>query len=264
MDAGLASSAALELAAIRAFAFSSDLPWHPDKMATIAHNAEQEWIGVSCGIMDQTICALGQTGQALLVDCRSLDIQQIAWPEDLAILVLDTKTRRTVSHSAYNQRRLQCQRVAQFFGVAALRDVNLEQLQANLSRLDPVLYRRAHHVITENQRTLQAVNALKDRDVSKFGKLLDQSHQSLRIDFEVSSSELDAMVTCARQHSGCWGARMTGAGFGGSAVAIIKAHSVTNFVEHVNSCYQATTGLESNIYVCSASNGVEIISTSTN
>jgi galactokinase len=259
IGAGLSSSAALEMATARAFAVTSGLPWDPTAMAKIGQRAENEWVGVNCGIMDQAISAAGVAGHALLIDCRSLEIQPVPLPPGTAVVVLDTATRRGLVDSAYNERRAQCEAAARFFGVPALRDVSVAQLQARADRLDDVTRRRARHVVTENARTLQAAEAMRRHDAVELGQLMDASHASLRDDFEVSSDELNAMVACARQQEPCYGARMTGAGFGGCAVALVRAGAAHDFATASATCYQATTGITPHVYVCAGTNGAEVV-----
>jgi len=260
IGAGLSSSAALELATVRAFAAVSNFPWEAIKMAQIGQQAERDWVGVNCGIMDQIISAVGQAGHALLIDCRSLKTEFVPLPADIKIVVLDTATRRGLVDSAYNERREQCKIAARFFGVPALRDVIQTDFDAKAEALDPVVFRRARHVISENIRTLQAVNAISQKDTVKLGQLINASHISLRDDFEVSNPELDQMVNCAQQDSACYGARMTGAGFGGCAIAIVHIKAVQNFTETVAINYQTATGLRPEIYVCTATDGATITS----
>jgi galactokinase len=259
LGAGLSSSAALEMAAARAFAAAGNLDWEPAVMAKLGQRAENEWIGVNCGIMDQLVCASGQAGHALLIDCRSLQTRPIPFPDGVAVVVLDTSTRRGLVDSAYNERRAQCESAAECFNVSALRDVDLDLFQRLASDLDETTRRRALHVITENDRTLQAVEAMLRGEVSALGVLMNKSHASLRDDYEVSSEALNAMVDSALAHDACYGARMTGAGFGGCAVALINAEAATDFVRNTAAAYQQKTGHTPAIYVCQATNGAEII-----
>ncbi len=260
VGAGLSSSAALELATARAFACVSDLPWDGRAMAKLGQRAENQWVGVNCGIMDQMISALGEAGHALLIDCRSLETQPVPLPRATSVIVLDTGTRRGLVGSAYNERRAQCEAAARHFGVAALRDVAIGQLETQAQGLDDVSLRRARHVVTENARTLQAVAAMSRGDATELGDRMKASHASLRDDFEVSSPGLDTMVACALQEQGCYGARMTGGGFGGCAVALVEAGRRQTFVSHVAASYRAATGNVPTIYVCAATNGAEITS----
>jgi galactokinase len=259
IGAGLSSSAAWELAAARAFAATSGFEWNAAQMAQLGQRAENQWVGVNCGIMDQMISAAGQANHALLIDCRTLETQAVPLPHGVAIVVLDTATRRGLVDSAYNERRSQCEAVAKFFGVKALRDVALEQLNDKRGQLDRVAYRRALHVISENDRTLQAVEAMQRGAAIELGQLMQLSHMSLRDDFEVSSNELNAMVECAERQIGCYGARMTGAGFGGCAVALVRQDAAEAFSVNAAAEYQAATGFAPNVYICAATNGAEVV-----
>lgn len=260
VGAGLSSSAALELATARAFAAVSGFPWEPAQMARLAQKAENQWVGVNCGIMDQMISAAGKAGHALLIDCRSLETQLAPLPPRTAVVILDTATRRGLVDSAYNERRAQCEAAAQFFGVPALRDVDLATFNACADQLDPLTRQRARHVIGENQRTLDAMVAMLQEDAAALGRLFNASHASLRDDFAVSSPELDQIAACAqRRVTACLGARMTGAGFGGCAVALVWAESATAFSQAVAACYQAATGLTPNIYICQPADGASVV-----
>jgi galactokinase len=258
LGAGLSSSAALELATARAFAGVSGLTWHPAEMALLAQRAENEWVGVNCGIMDQLISAAGEQDHALLIDCRSLHTRAVPLPADASVVVLDTATRRGLVDSAYNERRAQCETAARFFGVRALRDVDLATFAARAGALDPVTRRRAQHVVTENARTLAAADALAAGDLRTVGALMNESHASLRDAFEVSRAELDVMVAIAREQRGCYGARMTGAGFGGCAVALVDAARAADFARVVARDYQAAVGLTPAVYLCSAAAGASL------
>lgn len=257
--AGLSSSAALELAVARAFAATSNLTWNPTAMARLGQRVENEWIGVHCGIMDQMAVAHACEGTALLIDCRTLATQSVLLPDQATVAVLDTGTRRGLVDSAYNERRARCEQAARFFGVPALRDVDLATFKEKADSFDAVTRRRARHVITENARTLDAVEALRDGEATRFGALMNASHASLRDDFEVSSRELDIMANLAQAHPACYGARMTGAGFGGCGVALIETQEAVVFAEDIAEKYRTRTDLVPNIYLCRASAGVQCI-----
>ncbi|MCA9980420.1 MAG: galactokinase [Anaerolineales bacterium] len=262
MGAGLSSSAALELAIARAFAEVSRLDWDPAEMALLAQKAENQWVGMNCGIMDQMISAAGQAGHALFIDCRDLSSESVPLPKGTAVVILDTATRRGLVDSAYNERRAQCEAAAKFFGVPALRDVSVADLEARgeaLETLNPLIYRRAKHVITENERVQQAKNALRAGDAERAGQLMDASHVSLRDDFQVSSEALDTMVWLARQQDGCWGARMTGAGFGGCAVALVQADKAAKFAAQVTKMYKRQMDLDPAVYICQPTDGAAVV-----
>jgi len=259
IGAGLSSSASLELALAKAFAVAGDWKWEPQKMARLCQKAENEWVGMNCGIMDQTISALGQKGHALFLDCRSLETKQVALPDSLDVAVMDTGTRHKLVDSAYNERRSQCEEAAAFFEVVALRDLSLEKLLASEKELDPLVFRRARHVVCENDRVLNFINALEGGMHEKAGQLMNESHASLRNDFEVSSEALDLITNCARQTPGCYGARMTGGGFGGCGVALVDSSKSKEFSEAVEAGYKASGGKNGMIYICSASEGAEAL-----
>src|SRR5688572_27962718 len=258
VGAGLSSSAAIELAAARAFAVTSDIAWDAAGMARLAQRAENEWVGVNCGIMDQLISACGEAGHALLIDCRSLETEKVPIPSGVAVVIMDTGTRRELGESAYNERRASCEAAAEELGVQALRDVDYLTLQQHQHRLDPPVFKRARHVVTENERTVEAAEALRNQKLEDVGALMNESHDSLRKDYEVSRSELDAMVDIARAQVGCYGARMTGAGFGGCAVALVREENAGAFVQNVAIKYQADVGLEPALYVCHAASGASV------
>ena len=258
---GLSSSAALELAAARAFSEVSGFPWDPVEMAVVGQEAENNWVGVNCGIMDQMISACGQAGHAYLLDCRSLEGTQVPLPEGFTVVILDTATRRGLVDSAYNERREQCEEAAAFFGVPLLRDVSPEDFFAREGELQELTRKRARHVITEDQRTLAAADAMRAGDAAAFGKLMIQSHESLRDDFEVSNDALNTMVDTALAQPGCLGARMTGAGFGGCAVALVEESAADAFTRNMTEQYQAKTELEPAIYVTPATDGASRILT---
>ncbi len=257
LGAGLSSSAAVELAVARAFAAVADLEWDSSAMAQLAQRAENEWVGVACGIMDQLTSACGLADHALRIDCRSLEVEPVPLPESASVLVLDTGTRRDLVSSAYNQRREECRRGAQAFGLASLRDLTEEAFAAGQEPLDPIVRRRVRHVLSENARTLSAVRALRAGDVELVGGLMLQSHASLRDDFEVSSPALDAMVEIATAQPGCWGARMTGGGFGGCAVALVDRQAAAAVGARITTVYRERTGIQAAVYVCRAAGGAE-------
>ena len=260
IGAGLSSSAAVEMAAARAFAAVSNLPWEPATMARLGQITENKWMGVNSGIMDQMISAAGQADHALLIDCRTLETTSVPLPPHTCAVILDTSTRRGLVDSAYNERRAQCETAAAHFGVAALRDVSWELFEARAGELDEVVRRRARHVVGENGRVWQAQQAMLAGDAAELGRLMNASHASLRDDFEVSSPALNAIVEIAQQHPLCWGVRMTGAGFGGCAVALVaqQPDKLADFVQTVQTAYHAATQLTPNLYICRATAGASI------
>jgi galactokinase len=260
VGAGLSSSAALELAVARALAQANDLPWDAARMARVCQRAENEWVGVQCGIMDQLISAAAVQGHCLLIDCRSLDTRRVPIPPGAAVVILDTGTRRALADSEYNERRMQCREAAALFGKTVLRDVYMGMLEARARELAPVVHRRARHVVLENARTIAASAALERGDLATVGALMDESHVSLRDDFEVSSPALDCIVSIARAQKGCFGARMTGAGFGGCAVALTRADLAPEFARVVKESYDRETGHVSAAYISLPASGASISS----
>lgn len=255
IGAGLSSSAALEMATARAFAAISDIAWNPAAMALAGQRAENEWMGANTGIMDQMISASGTADHALLIDCRDLSTRQIPLPKKTAVVIMDTMTRHTHTSSGYNERRKQCEAAAAHFGVSHLRDVSLEAFNARAAELDETVRRRARHVISENARVLQAAEAMAAGDAAALGHLMNASHNSLRDDFEVTNDELNIMVNMAQQQLACYGARMTGGGFGGCAVALVEAETAEDFAAAVHTRYYEATGLEPAIYITQATDG---------
>ena len=259
IGSGLSSSAALELVTARAFHCVSDFAWNAAEMAQVGRAAENEWLGIQTGIMDQMISAAGVEDRALLIDCRSLETFAAPLPSGTVVVILDTGTRRGLVDSKYNERRAQCEAAARHFGIPALRDMDLRTFLEREHELEPLIRKRASHVISENARTLSARKAMDEGNAVMLGQLMIASHISLRDDFEVSSPALDAIVDCANAEYACYGARMTGGGFGGCAVALVKATETESFVERVEACYRAETGNEPTLYITKASRGAETV-----
>ncbi len=254
--AGLSSSAAIELAAAHAFEQAGGWSIGGVERALLCQVAENEYVGMRCGIMDQYVISLGQASHALLIDCRSLAYRAIPMSPDAVLVICDTKKRRGLVDTEYNTRRQECERGAQALGVRALRDVTPQELEERRGALEPITAKRCRHVVTENQRVLDAVQALGFGDLRAFGQLMNASHASLRDDYEVSCRELDAMVEAAWDVEGVLGARMTGAGFGGCTVNLVEPAALDAFLRRVPDAYQARTGLVSELYVCHAVEGV--------
>lgn len=259
IGAGLSSSAAVELGFARAYTLVNGHSWNGKEMAVLCQKAENEWVGVNCGIMDQLVIAEAIEGAGLLIDCRSLDCQPIPLPPGAAILIMDTATRRKLVSSAYNDRRMSCSKAADFLGVQSLRDVTLVNLEKKKADMDDLLYRRAHHVVSENERVLDTIEAMQLGDIEKIGQLFNESHHSLHFDYEVTSSELDLIVEIARNQPHCFGARMTGAGFGGCAIAIVEEDYAENISQKIISQYNRESELEAKIIGSKACQGTHII-----
>ena len=259
VGAGLSSSAALEMATAKAFSLVGGWVFEPGAMAKAGQRAENQWVGANTGIMDQMISASGRAGHALLLDCRDLSTQHIPVPAGTAVVVMDTATRHSHTDSGYNERREQCEQAARFFGVSHLRDVDLRTFQARGQGLPDLPYRRARHVISENERVLEAGLAMSSGDAAQMGRLMNASHVSMRDDFEITNDELNIMVRLAQAQPGCYGARMTGGGFGGCAVALVEQPAADGFAAAVAQAYQGETSLIPSIYICQASNGAEVV-----
>jgi galactokinase len=255
--AGLSSSAALTVAAVGALAAASHLPVEPEEVAGIARRAENGFVGVQCGIMDQLAAVHGRQ-DAVLIDCRSLEIEPLPLPEGLAVVVVDSAVRRALGDSPYNERRQECARAAAALGAAALRDVTLDELERKRGDLPKTLYRRARHVVSEEARVLAAAEALRAGDADTLGRLLVESHDSLRDDFEVSCRELDLLVELARGVPGVAGARLTGAGFGGCTVNLVREEALPAFERAVVAAYREQTGLPAEMHVVRGHAGLRV------
>jgi galactokinase len=255
IGSGLSSSAALEVCAATMFVALGELEISKLEIARLCQQAENDFVGVKCGIMDQFVSALAQANHALLIDCRDLAYENVPLPRGATIVVCDTMKRRGLVDSEYNTRRAECEQAAKFFGVKALRNVSIDEFNRREKELPSIVAMRARHVITENARVLSAVQAARRDDLQTFGALMNASHNSLRDDYQVSCAELDTMVEIARAQPGCLGARLTGAGFGGCTVSLVDDQHVPSFVVNVSREYQARTGLKPQIYACRAMSG---------
>lgn len=231
------------------------------RLALLCQQAENEFVGARCGIMDQFVASHGRRGQALLLDCRSLEYRQLPLPDDVALAICNTMVKHSIAKGEYNQRRAQCEAGVRALSkylphVRALRDVTPEDLERYRHELPDVVVRRCRHVIGENARVLKAAAALELGDLPAFGNLMLESHRSLRDDFAVSCSELDLMVELAGQAEGVYGTRMTGGGFGGCTIALVQAGCVEAFQRTVREGYERSTGRKPEIYICAAADGV--------
>ena len=259
--AGLSSSASLEVALGTAYSALHGLHVSPTDIALNGQEAENKFVGINCGIMDQLISALGARNHALLIDCRSLETRAVSVPKDLAVLVIDSKIQRGLVDSEYNTRRKQCEAAAAHFGAKALRDVDEAMLAAAESKLDPLVFRRARHVVTENARTVAAADALAQGDIKRMGQLTAASHASMRDDFEITVPAIDALVEIVQGVVGeTGGARMTGGGFGGCVVALAPREKVEAIQAAVAERYpDVSGGRVAQVYVCHASEGAGVI-----
>jgi galactokinase len=259
--AGLSSSASIEM--VTAFAMNDLFGLGFDRMdlVKLSQRAENQFVGVNCGIMDQFASGMGAAGHALFLNCDTLDYKRVPLRLDgMKIVIANTNKRRGLADSKYNERRAQCEAAVEALrtrkNIRHLSDLNLDEFH-ELSRLipDETQRRRAHHVISENARTLRAIDALNQGDIDTFGELMNQSHDSLRDDYEVTGTELDTLVEEARKVEGTIGSRMTGAGFGGCTVSIVREDAVEKFIREVGAAYLERTGLKADFYVAEIGDG---------
>jgi galactokinase len=261
IGAGLSSSAALEVSTGIALLSLSGNRMDESELANAARNAENRYAGVQCGIMDQLISVSGRRGQALLIDCRSLVMEYVGWDQDrAAVVVCNSRKKHELGASEYNTRRDECYQAVKLLSeklpnVQALRDVSLDELKQAEGRLGEKLFRRSRHVVTENARTLATARALVNGSFQEAGNYMYESHESLRDDYEVSSEEQDLLVSAAKKVDGVFGSRMTGAGFGGCTVTLLRPASMPYFRESVSDAYRAIMGIEPEIYMTPASDG---------
>ena len=268
--AGLSSSASLEVAV--GYALLDQNEWKDGKkwahasidltqLAKVCQQAENEFVGAHCGIMDQFISSHGERGKALLLDCRSLDYRQLPLPGGVVLAVCNTMVKHSIAQGEYNRRRDECEEGMRMLSkhlpnTRALRDVTMQDFEAYGGELPEVIRRRCRHVISEDARVVEASVALEVADLVAFGKLMRESHRSLRDDFEVSCAELDSMVELAGQVEGVYGSRMTGGGFGGCTITLVRSECATAFQQAVSEGYERATRCNPEIYICSAVDGV--------
>lgn len=265
IGAGLSSSAALELAVAGAFAATLGYAIDPIRLALICQQAENEFVGVRCGIMDQFAVALGRRGEAILLDCRALDYSYIPFClGDLCLLIVDSRVKRSLDKSAYNRRREECEeavfRLGKHLGrkVDSLRDIGLEEVKSVQTYLPEKIYKRSRYVVEENTRVIEASTALQKGDFRSFGYFLNRSHAGLRYLYEVSTPELDLIVDLATAGHKVLGARMTGAGFGGCAIVLLHQAAVEEIRSKITGAFEKNGWLEPHYYLTRAANGLTI------
>jgi galactokinase len=262
LGGGLSSSAALEVATATLIEAVTGRSIDPVEKARLCQRAEHDYAGMPCGIMDQFSSALGASGKLLLVDCRSETAELVPLDDTtVAVLVTNSNVKHELTGSEYPERRSQCERAAKVLGVKALRDVTMADLERLKSELQPILYRRARHVVGENERTLAAAEALRRRDWAAVGKLMYASHESLRDDYEVSCPEIDALVECARAvgpSGGVVGSRITGGGFGGCTVTLVMTGREAEIADTICADYKRRTGIEATAFVTKPARGAHV------
>ncbi|MCM5556262.1 galactokinase [Pleomorphomonas sp. JP5] len=258
---GLSSSAALEVSIGYSLLTVAGLPIDTVELAKLCQKAENEFVGMRCGIMDQFISCNGQHDHALMIDCRSLEKRSVPIDPRARIVVANSMVHHELASGEYNKRRASCEEAVRLLAPAlgpikALRDVTPTDLEANKALLSEVTYRRARHIVTENERVIEAAEALAAGDLARCGALMNLSHASMRDDYEISCDEVDVLVDIAQKQSGVFGSRMTGGGFGGCTVSLVEAGAVESFMENVKAAYETATGLKSTIFACSPQQGV--------
>jgi len=261
IGAGLSSSAALEVAVGYALLTIADIPVDLVALATWCRCAENDFVGMRCGIMDQLISCCGVDGHLLLIDCRSLEMRPVRLDPTVSLVICNTMVRHQLASSTYNLRRQECEQGAALLshalgGIAALRDVTAADIARHGDLLPEPILRRCRHVVGEDARVLQAVAALEAGALAFCGQLMTESHKSLRDDYEVSCPELDLMVELANNISGVLGSRMTGGGFGGCTVSLVETGAVDRFTETVGRAYRDATGKQPSILACAPGQGV--------
>ena len=263
MSSGLSSSAALEISIGKTCQVLGNLPLSLAQIALIGQKAENKFVGANCGNMDQLTSALGQKDHLIMIDCRSLDITPTPVPQGYSIAIINSNVKHDLVTGEYNSRRQECEQAAKFFGVKALRDVTPEQFHARENELkaeSELAYKRAKHVVYEDQRVLDAVVALKANDMVKLGQLMGESHDSMRDDFEITIPEIDYLVELAQVAIGKnGGARMTGGGFGGCIVCLVPNEKVEALRQLIADNYEKQTGIKETFYLCTASDGVRVV-----
>lgn len=267
IGAGLSSSAAMEVASALALLSLDKTKLPLPEVAQLCRRAENEFVGARVGIMDQFVSCMGKAGHALLLDCRSLEFKFAPVPAGIELVVCNTMVKHDLATGAYNQRREECEQGVHYFAKAdgsirALRDVSAELLERIGNQLPPTIRKRCTHVVRENQRTLDAASALADGDLARVGQLMRESHESLRDLYEVSCRELDVMVEAAQGLPGFIGGRMTGGGFGGCTVNLVRDENVPDFASQIAERYQKATGINPQIYPCHAEDGAQELSSS--
>jgi len=261
---GLSSSASVEMAFVTAWQTLGGWTLPPMQRALLGQKAENKYVGVNCGIMDQFASTCGVENHLLLLDCRSLEWKTVSLPENISIVIADTSVRRKLTSGEYNKRRAACEKAVHLLqqelpNIKSLRDISLEDFNRLSKQLPEEAAKRARHVVEEIERSKQAEALLEAGNVQDFGKLMNQCHVSLRNLYEVSCPELDVMVRVAQSLEGCYGARLTGAGFGGCTVNLVAREEADEFARSLAKGYESETGLHPEIYITRASNGAELL-----
>lgn len=260
IGAGLSSSAAIEVASALALLAVSERTLSLTRVAQLCQAAENEYVGARCGIMDQFIACTGKSGQCVMLDCRSLEYRYAPIPAGVALVICNTMVKHSVATGEYNKRRAECEQGVELLaskipGICALRDVSMEQLERFGSELPEVVRRRCRHIVSENARVIQAFEALKAHDLERVGRLMHESHVSMRDDYEISCAEVDTMVEIAQSQAGVIGARMTGGGFGGCTINLVRSDAADQFRAAIAKEYESRVNIRPDIYITVASDG---------
>ncbi len=260
---GLSSSASIEMAFATSWSMLGGWNLPPMQRALLGQKAENKYVGVNCGIMDQFASACGVKNKLLLLDCRSLDWKTVSLPENVSIVIADTTVRRKLTSGEYNNRRSACEDAVKILskdlsGIKALRDVSTDDFNRLCNQIPGEVEKRARHVVEEVERSRRAIPLLEQGKIQEFGRIMNECHASLRDLYEVSIPELNTMVEIAQSLSGCFGARLTGAGFGGCTVNLVETDATDSFAIELSNCYQQASGLKPEIYICQASDGARL------
>jgi galactokinase len=264
IGAGLSSSAALEVSCAHALLTESGLPFDPIEIAQLCQRAENDFVGMRCGVMDQYISCCGVAGHALLIDCRSLESRNVAIAPNLRLLIANSRVRHQHAGGEYNLRREACEEgvrlLSRYLGpIQALRDVTPKQLEAKRRKLPDLIYRRCRHIVTENARVLEAARALEAGDFGACGRAMNASHISMRDDFEITCPEVDMLAGLAQTVNGVYGSRMTGGGFGGCTITLLEEWAVDKASQMLIDGYRIGMGRDVDLYVCTPSDGARLI-----
>jgi galactokinase len=263
LGAGLSSSASLEMATGLAMTSISGAKVDRLELVKLCQQTEHQYVGTLCGIMDQFVSAFGKAGYSLMLDCRSLEYKTLPIPSNVSLVVCNSMVKHELASGEYNRRRADCAQGVELLrahlpDVQALRDVEIKELETWKAEMDPMVYRRCRHVITENRRVVAAAQALELGDADRFGHLMYRSHASLRDDYGVSCKELDLLVDLAAASPGVYGARMTGGGFGGCTVSLTRADTSVQFKSRIERAYHDATGITPDVYICESADGAGV------
>ena len=263
LGAGLSSSASLEMATALAMTSISGVKVDRLELVKLCQKTEHQYIGTLCGIMDQFVSAFGKAVHALMLDCRSLEYKTLPIPSNVSLVVCNSMVKHELASGEYNRRRADCAQGVKLVrrhlpDVQALRDVEIEDLETWKEEMEPTVYRRCRHVVTENRRVVAAAQAFQSGEADCFGHLMYRSHASLRDDYEVSCKELDLLVDLAAASPGVYGARLTGGGFGGCTVNLTRADAAVQFKSHIERTYHDATGMTPDVYICEPADGADV------